>query len=354
MKRIAIIDPNSSTLPYDYFYIIEVSKYCLIDFYYSNTRYNFDYIIRLRKNKNVNLIEYNISGSISNKGIGLLNYLRMLSHISMRRSEYHKIHFIWNLYFPMEQVFFRLFRNKLVFTFHNNVPHHFKGKVFSPYAKINALAPRKVLVSKFTLDAFRASYEDIGEYYLINHGIMPVSDVAPISNDFRVPDSISFWGRVEDYKGVDIFESCLLDFPIKIYGKWNSNLSDLRLSLAHKENIELIDHYLSHEELQSLLCGENIFILPYKDATQSGVLYALLAHNKVFISSDVGENGAFLREHGLDNLIFDRDNETSIIRAFRFAQNNYKDIKCQLQSIKKSYEWDAILPRKVVADLYDF
>lgn len=354
MKYIALIDPASYTLPYDYFYINEVSKYYKIDFYYSNTKYNYDYIKKLRNNNNnINLVEYNISSSVVPKSIGLLNYIKMLSEILLKKNRYNKIHFIWNLYLPAEQIFFRLFGNKFIFTFHNNVPHSFKEKVFKPYQQINKFAQRKVFVSNFTKENFILDYGNYGEYYLLKHGIMPISNDNKVSNISEPSDDIYFWGRVEEYKGIDIFQKFLTNYHVKIYGKWNVGLSKLKNELNNKRNIEIIDRYLQNDELIDLLCSDNIFILPYIDATQSGVLYTLLAYEKVFISSDVGENSMFLKENGLDKLIFNRENEKSIIESFEFAKNNYKDIKEKLSTIKNQYRWENIMTKDKILEVYE-
>jgi hypothetical protein len=59
--KIAIIDPSSYTLPYDYYYLKEISKYYKIDFYYSKTQYNYETINQINDTDNIKLIEYNIS-----------------------------------------------------------------------------------------------------------------------------------------------------------------------------------------------------------------------------------------------------------------------------------------------------
>ena len=162
-RIIAIIDPSSYSLPYDYFYLIEVSKYYKIDFYYSRTKYNYEYIDKLRNNDNINLKEYNISSSVVNKGIGLLSYIKMLSEILLKKNRHNKIHFMWNLYLPVEQIFFKLYGDKFVFTFHNDVPHSFQGEIFEPYQKINKLAQKKVrLIHREEFNYFEVLKEKLG------------------------------------------------------------------------------------------------------------------------------------------------------------------------------------------------
>src|SRR5207247_460308 len=63
------------------------------------------------------------------------------------------------------------------------------------------------------------------------------------------------------------------------------------------------DGYLAEAELLRLLADDVVFVLPYRDASQSGALYALLNHGRFFICADAGDLGAFMRRHGLEGLL---------------------------------------------------
>jgi len=353
-KKIAVVDPSSYSLPYDYFYINEVSKYYLVDFYYSKTSSNYEYIDKLRDNKNVNLREYNITPSVTNRFCGLINYVLMLFLIFLNSYRYHSIHFIWSIFATAEIPFFLLLRNKLVFTMHNDVPHGYKGEVFFPFRIISKIVPTLVFVSKFTRDRFRTKYGLHKNVKIAQHGLMPIASDKELNqvSSSRFGGRLVFWGRVEGYKGLDFFERQKIDLPLDIYGRWSSSMSDLKQALSKNNNICIVDRYLSHEELLAMLLQEHIYILPYKAATQSGVLYTLLTYEKVFISSNVGENYQFLITHGLEKLSFDRDCYESFQSALRYAVENYLEIKMKLKIIKESYRWSTVLDHSVVNDIY--
>jgi hypothetical protein len=354
MTNIAIIDPASYSLPYDYFYLMEVSNYYKVDFYYSQTKYNYEYIEKLKTNQNINLIEYSISTSVTSKFKGFFNYLKMLFEINKRKNKYCKIHFMWNLFLPIEKPFFKMFNKKFIFTFHNNTPHNFKGKCYKPYEIINQIAYKKIFVSEYTKKQFLDSYSNTGKYYLLNHGLMPVFNSLEYKNITKeINKEICFWGRVEEYKGVDIFIDFLHDIDIKIYGKWNSDLKSIREQLNSKKNIQIFDEYIILDDLIKLLESEIIFILPYKDATQSGVLYTFLAHEKIFISSNVGENSEFLLKNDLSALIFDRNDEESVKKAIEYAVKNYWYIKEKFRIIRNKYKWENIITADIIKEIYD-
>ena len=355
MVKIAIIDPSSYSIPYDYFYIEELKKEFQVDFYFSSCSSNYEYIRKLEGQKNVMLCEYPISPSAVSKLSGIINYFRMLKDIWLKRGGYYKIHFIWSIFFFFESVLFLFIREKLIFTFHNDVPHSYKKKRYFPYRLISKLTSKSVFVSQYTMQRFIDSYGEEGNERLIQHGVMPIDDLTSSqmhSQVQKVESVIVFWGRVEEYKGVDLFLNSKLGHSIEIYGKWSPKLKLLKGELSKNENILIEDNYLPMVELAALLSRDVVFILPYKDATQSGVLYTLLAYGKVFISSDVGENKEFLIKHGLDKLIFDRENIDSVIRAIDYAIKEYSEIRAKLLVIKNEYEWCNVMMDKKIMELY--
>ena len=279
----------------------------------------------------------------------------MLKDIFLNRVNYKKIHFIWSVFFIFEFFLFFSIKEKLIFTFHNDVPHSYKKKVYWPYKIIAKLASKVVFVSQYTMNNFIENYGPNTDCYLIQHGLMPIDTLDSVKqvNNIQIERKLLFWGRVEEYKGVDLFEGFTANYPVEIYGKWSPQLADLKGKLALKSDIFINDNYLELDELATMLSRDVVFILPYKDATQSGVLYTFLAYGKVFISSDVGENKNFLIKHGLSELIFDRNNPESIKRAIDYAFNEYSKIKLQFLEIKNEYKWESIMNDKTIDTLYD-
>ena len=279
----------------------------------------------------------------------------MLKDIFFNRHSYKKIHFMWSIFFLFESILFIAISKKLVFTFHNPVPHSYKHKVYWPYKLIMKLSSIIIFVSNFTMTTFLESYGPHPNNKLLQHGLMPIEDFSDnqINLNTHLEKVILFWGRVEEYKGVDIFADFLVSYPIEIFGKWSSDLVYLKKKLSKVKNILIKDEYLSIDELKQMLSRDVIFILPYKDASQSGILYTLLAYSKVFISSDVGENNAFLIKHGLDQLIFNRNDPESFDKAIKYAFEEYNEIKSKLFEIKDEYQWSQTMDKRKIYELYN-
>jgi glycosyltransferase involved in cell wall biosynthesis len=112
------------------------------------------------------------------------------------------------------------------------------------------------------------------------------------------------FGRLYAYKGVDTALEAFRSLP--------KELSDATLVVAGdgplaalargKRNVELIEGYVSESDLDSLLDGVRLVLLPYKDATQSGVGLLAIARGIPCIVSDAG---------GLPELV--RDSSASLV-----------------------------------------
>lgn len=359
--KIAIIDPGSFILPYDYFYISELSKMYDIDFYCSYTNINEIYIEKLRENSKVTIyvksIYTNKNLKKMSKILGFINYISLLLSIIKNIRDYRYVHFMWSIFPPLETLFFFIFSKKIIFTLHNDKPHSNSNYYYLPYQILTKLSSKVVFVSQFTRDRFLKHYTISDKVYLINHGILPL-DESPLSepkdSKLCIKKEIIFWGRVIDYKGVDIFDvyrQTFNKYNVKIIGRWDKNLNDLKSKLQINKNIIINDEYISQEKLYELMQVESLFILPYKNATQSGVLYTLLFYKRVFIASNIGETYEFLKKYNLSQLAFDREDEKTIQQAIDYAFDNYEDIQSKLLSIRKDYEWSETM--KEINKLYD-
>ena len=357
-KTLAIIDIGSFSLPYDFYYINELSKQGYqVDFYCSNTKFNNEFFDQIKLNDNITLKLYDISTSVNNKFSSMLEYLRFLKDLLINYKNYQYIHFMWLGVMVIDIFLFLLVKRKLIFTFHNHIPHN-KIKPYLPYKIVYKLAFKVLFVSNFTENEFLKKYKIAidNKYYTFNHGLLPFNitneEEKSIKNVFE--KTIVFWGNVKDYKGVDTLLSMVNDirfnnWNIEVYGKWDKSLDNLKQKMK-KTNISVYDKFLSTDELDILFKRDCIFILPYKDATQSGVLYTLLNYSKVFISTDMGDNGDFLRKYHLDKLLFNRENIDSIYSSIRFCKQNYSNIVNLLRDIRSKYEWSYTL--KYIDRLY--
>lgn len=106
--------------------------------------------------------------------------------------------------------------------------------------------------------------------------------------------SILFFGRISPYKGLD--DLC------KAYKKLEEKREDVELIIAgngafglyvemyrHIRNVSILNQWIADEELESLFKKDNlIVVLPYKDATQSGVVLVAMDYGVPVIATNTG------------------------------------------------------------------
>ncbi len=105
-------------------------------------------------------------------------------------------------------------------------------------------------------------------------GVVPHgTDMAPAPTPIRGERRLLVFGRLYEYKGVDTALEAFRTLPERI--------SDTKLVIAGrgplaelargKRNVELRDEYIADSDIDALLDGVRLVLLPYKDASQSGV-----------------------------------------------------------------------------------
>jgi len=133
-----------------------------------------------------------------------------------------------------------------------------------------------------------------GRVDVIPHGILGRSD---IDDDItgHEPGTFLFFGRVLAYKGLrylldagDVLRSRGHAFRLIVAGT-GSDLELHRKRIASSPWIELIDRYISASDVPGLFRRAMAVVLPYTDATQSGVGAMALACSRPVIASDVGD-----------------------------------------------------------------
>jgi glycosyltransferase involved in cell wall biosynthesis len=138
------------------------------------------------------------------------------------------------------------------------------------------------------LDASMAERIDV-----IPHGLLGTASVdeAPSAG----PPTFLFFGRIEPYKGLDYFLRAgeLLQerghAPKLVVAGAGTDLERHRRRIAASPWVELIDRYVMPAEVSRLFGRATAVVLPYTDATQSGVAAIALGNSRPVIASAVGD-----------------------------------------------------------------
>lgn len=109
--------------------------------------------------------------------------------------------------------------------------------------------------------------------------------------DITKPVHFVFFGRITKYKGIDVL--------LKAYNRIVYKNSEVSLTIAgagdispymdllkQSRNVEIVNRYILDDEVDDFFVKENtIVVLPYVDATQSGVVVLAYAHSNPIIYS---------------------------------------------------------------------
>ncbi len=157
-----------------------------------------------------------------------------------------------------------------------------------------------------------------------------------------------YFGLIRPYKGVDLFFEAskhLLDIPDlkmlavgEVYGG-KSILENQIKSLA-QVRAEFIDRYIPNEEVSLYFRASDLVVLPYRSATQSGVVPIAYACNRPVVVTDVGGLSEVVSD-GESGYIVPPNDVLAIAGAIRkfFNLQNSNDFNVGLADMRKKLSW---------------
>lgn len=189
---------------------------------------------------------------------------------------------------------------KLLIAVHDPVPHTGESSW-----KINLT---RFLFYHFPVDKGYFLYSDFArQQFEIHHKnikspryVLQLNPYSYYTNYLKTKDRqrkhILFFGRLSPYKGIDVLLKAVTHvfkkFPnelLVIAGKsFNGYEPDREAAEKNKDNIKILNRYITNEELVSLISEAKFIVCPYKDATQSGVLMTANAIHTPVIATRVG------------------------------------------------------------------
>lgn len=140
-----------------------------------------------------------------------------------------------------------------------------------------------------TLDRSLAERLDV-----IPHGILGHEPGEPDAGGHE-PHTFLFFGRVEPYKGLEyLLDACRIlqsrgRTPRVVIAGTGTDLHRHRRHIAALPSVELIDSFIPAEAVPALFRRAAAVVLPYTDATQSGVAAIALAASRPVIATAVGD-----------------------------------------------------------------
>ena len=349
--RVALVDGGSFVLPYDYQLAETLSAQGIeVEFHGSRTRYNGELLEAMRRLPGVTVHDRALSRTVAPRWQGALGYLALWLGLWWRRRRFDAINLQFSAGWPLELPFLWALRRRLVFTVHNAVPHGFTGR--APRAD-RADRPagadpglrQPVLARRLHRPLRRGLSRQVEAPGHRPHAgrARAAAGAVPAGAAARGAGLLEHGQAVQGRRAVrraGALRRVLRDAGIglEIHGAWAPELAGLKAELAGL-GVRIEDGFLDAPRLLQLLARNVVFLLPYREATQSGALFSLLHHGCVFLCTDVGDLGDFLRRFGLEALLLRERSADAVVDALERLQRDPAAIAAALQAAQDASAW---------------
>lgn len=246
------------------------------------------------KNQHVNRfnkIQYGLPIKGFNSNYSLILFIIRFPNLIFSLYRLIKKNKITHIYIPMTQVFSgsavsilkKLTKVKVIFTMHDSGTHDEANKIVKEFLlRLDVSSADAVIfvskhVKKFSLNKYFNS--DI-PHRIASFGRLN-SSKKNISRTLRDVPNLLFFGRIEKYKGLDLFVGALeeldkegINFSFTIAG---NGLIEPKLNKKIKKLMDkvpgiLMNSWITDDDLVKLHINADILVVPYREASQSGVL----------------------------------------------------------------------------------
>jgi len=329
------------------------------------TEMNCDVYVILPKNidnlnswKALNLKELYLVDTYSNTITFIINTIIFkLFRIKLLKKHYANIK-IDNVYVPMIQPW-TYFVNKIftrshtIVTLHDPKPHQgFSSFLNRFYEKAVKEADDVVILSRKFVDYTCETYNKRkDQVHVIPHGIFGFYSKYSFDNGISRNNQINFlfFGRITEYKGLHLLANAyrrLYDVNpnISLVVAGSGNFSQYREAYSQLKNVTIVNEFIPDDQVSSYFRGNNIVtVLPYTDATQSGVIPIAMKENSLLLVSNTGA----LREQTDDGrcAVLFEPTEEALFDAMLNVLNNfdcYKYVIAEANEYVNSLSWDKL------------
>jgi glycosyltransferase involved in cell wall biosynthesis len=241
---------------------------------------------------------------------------------------------------------------KLLFICHNVVPHE-RGLLDRLALRV-ALAPGDGYVVHSMQDKERLLREFPAARVLVtpHPTYATLSDQRAKALTVTLPDDrplLLFCGFVRPYKGLDVLLEALppvlarRPVHVLVAGEfWNGGASYRaqidRLNIG--DAITIIDEYLPNEIMAAYIAQADVVVLPYRQATQSGIVQLAYGQGKPVITTDVGGLTEAV-EHGQTGLIVPPEDPPALAAAIErfFAEELGPVFEANIAGQRERFSW---------------
>ena len=318
--------------------------------------------------------QYNNKKSIGNRVLNSVNpitWKKVVSDIKKNESEIVLFKFWHPFFIPCYNYIIKSLRKsgryKIIMIFDNIFPHEFfpfsKILLRKLIANVDAHIVQSGKVEKELVDLTpMAIYDKVFHPIYDNYPDLIDKQKARLELDIKESNVILFFGLIRDYKGLDLLITSMNKFfdinaDIKLviagecYGNKNKYISMIQNS-KYSDKILWKEEYIDEDQVSVYFSASDVVVLPYINASQSGVIPLAYNYNKPVIVSNLeglkevvldGKTGHVFNHKSEDGLYL------SIVDFFKnYDENYYLD---NIKSYKTKFAWSNF--EKAILNLLD-
>lgn len=277
------------------------------------------------------------------------------------------------IYVPMGTYWTKLIDNifkdiNVYYTVHDPIAHSgesFFNRCYYHIYKMEIQSAYKVIVlsSRFVSVVTKIYKKDSKDIIVVPHGAFWEYREKYISSKKRTEENkkkaigkvnFLFFGRIEKYKGIEILLKAYKKLEDNFHNKvtitiaGKGDLKPYAMEVEKINNLILLNYLIPDEEIGLLYSSERVVtVLPYLDATQSGVIPTAEMFKSLVIASDTGALNEQL-DGGRYGLLFNVGNWEELYKIMEDVVLNYDAYS---GFIKRGYEyiseltWDKLAKR---------
>lgn len=242
--------------------------------------------------------------------------------------------------------------NESIGLLHDVIPHSSTNsqvtkKIKNTISKFDYI----VVLSKQYLSVVQEEYKkDEGHVLYLRHGAMEYPKVA-FSKVLNNTVNFLYFGRIDGYKGLHVLAEayrklCLCYKNITLTVAGNGDFSEYRENYEDLPNCTIDNRYLSDDDIAFYFGKPNtVVVLPYIDATQSGVIGMCFNYWTPVIVSDTGglKEQLFEGEMGLFVTPGDSDDLCKKMKAFLDNDKLYESQQKLMEDGYKRSSWNYVV-----------
>jgi len=328
--RIALIDPTSSTPPYDHALAAALARRGH-DVHLLTSGFRFGALppaVGFRRDELLfPLTELLFARAprsrlrFAARGVDYIpNAVRLLRRV--RSLEPDAVHVQWLPLPRSDIVWLRALARAwpTLFTAHNIFPS--RSRDLRSWGKALGIVDTVVVHSRSGADALAQFGADVGRIEVVTHPVFP--PISPRTTVARDESMLLFFGLIRARKGLDVLIRALPRIVeavptarLVVAGDPIDSVEPLRelaATLGVASKIEWRLAFLPENEIAGWMCRASLVVLPYSRGASSGVLATALGYGRPVVVSDVGSLGEIVRDFHAGRIIAPHD-ERSVASA---------------------------------------